>query len=204
MGSGRRQLVNSTGTVTDSYLYDSWGNILLTTGTTINAFRYTGKAGYYLDLDLGGYFLRRRFFDPATGRFLSRDPLGFGMQWQLRVFNSCSYPLYEFVFNNPANVTDPSGLAPCAAPPLGCPPSPANCAHYLSPGYTVCCAGTYYPVAEYMVCITVPAGGFSNCMRACLQRCEVAKRIFGCTLRFAYCHGSCGYGCATTPAAPPW
>ena len=36
------QLANSTGSVTDSYLYDSFGNILLTSGSTTNPLRYIG------------------------------------------------------------------------------------------------------------------------------------------------------------------
>ena len=45
------QLANSTGSVTDSYLYDSFGNILLTSGSTTNWFRYVGRLGYYYDID---------------------------------------------------------------------------------------------------------------------------------------------------------
>src|SRR5262245_41300704 len=71
------QLASSTGSVTDSYLYDSFGNILLTSGSTTNWFRYVGRLGYYYDVDLAEYKLRARILDPATGRFPNRDPMGF-------------------------------------------------------------------------------------------------------------------------------
>ena len=44
--------------MTDSYLYDSFGNILLTSGSTVNAFRYVGRLGYYFDPDVGWNYIR--------------------------------------------------------------------------------------------------------------------------------------------------
>ena len=52
------QLANSSGTVTDSYVYDSYGNILLTSGSTVNPFRYVGRLGYYFDPDVGWNYIR--------------------------------------------------------------------------------------------------------------------------------------------------
>lgn len=66
-----RQLTNSTGTVTDTYEYDAFGNIVNQTGTTPNNYLYRGEQ---FDSDLGLYYLRARYYNPATGRFLSRDP----------------------------------------------------------------------------------------------------------------------------------
>jgi RHS repeat-associated protein len=91
------QLASSTGPVTDSYLYDSFGDILLASGTTPNWFRYGGRLGYYFDSDLTRYQLRRRAYDPLLGRFLTRDPI--------RNFAS-----YVYVLSNPVTLTDPSGL----------------------------------------------------------------------------------------------
>ena len=95
------QLANSAGTVTDGYLYDSFGNILLTTGSTTSYFRYIGRLGYYDDLDTSLYYVRARFYGAGIGRFPSRDPIGFSG----RVPN-----LYEYALNNPASFSDPSGL----------------------------------------------------------------------------------------------
>jgi RHS repeat-associated protein len=70
-GGSVRQLTNSAGTVTDTYAFDAFGNTVSKTGTTQNNFLYRGEQ---LDLDLGLYYLRARYYNPATGRFMSRDP----------------------------------------------------------------------------------------------------------------------------------
>jgi RHS repeat-associated protein len=66
-----RQLTNAAGAVTDSYEYDAFGNELSHTGTTPNNYLYRGEQW---DPDLSLYYLRARYYNPATGRFLSRDP----------------------------------------------------------------------------------------------------------------------------------
>jgi RHS repeat-associated protein len=62
--------------VTDSYLYDSWGNMLLATGSTTNYFRYAGRVGYYFDADVGMYFAGARCYDSRTSRFLEARAKG--------------------------------------------------------------------------------------------------------------------------------
>jgi RHS repeat-associated protein len=54
-----------------TYEYDAYGNLLNSTGTTPNVNMYRGEA---YDSDLGLYYLRARWMNPLTGRFLSRDP----------------------------------------------------------------------------------------------------------------------------------
>ena len=66
-----RQLTNSAGVVTDEYEYDAFGNSFTKVGTTPNNYLYRGEQ---FDSDLGLYYLRARYYNPATGRFLSRDP----------------------------------------------------------------------------------------------------------------------------------
>jgi RHS repeat-associated protein len=66
-----RLLTDSTGTVTDTYDYDAWGNPVNTTGTTPNVYLYRGEQ---YDADLGLYYLRARFYNSVTGRFVSTDP----------------------------------------------------------------------------------------------------------------------------------
>ena len=71
-GGSVRQLTNSAGAVTDEYEYDAYGNSFTKSGTTPNNYLYRGEQ---YDSDLGLYYLRARYYNPATGRFLSRDPL---------------------------------------------------------------------------------------------------------------------------------
>jgi len=102
------QLSGATGSITDSYLYDSWGNFLTSTGSTVNWLRFVGRSGYYYDTDLAAYYLRARFYDPVLGRFVSRDPLGV----------DASTNLFIYVENSPLGLFDPSGMVcdpdPCA------------------------------------------------------------------------------------------
>jgi RHS repeat-associated protein len=79
----------------DTYEYDGFGNKVNSTGTTPNNYLYRGEQ---FDPDLGMYYLRARYYNPLTGRFLSVDPLA--GQGQRR---------YEYVGADPVNGMDPSG-----------------------------------------------------------------------------------------------
>jgi RHS repeat-associated protein len=70
-GGSVRQLTNTAGAVTDTYEFDAFGIRINSTGTTPNSYLYRGEQ---FDPDLGLYYLRARYYNPATGRFLSRDP----------------------------------------------------------------------------------------------------------------------------------
>jgi RHS repeat-associated protein len=64
------QLTNSSGTVTRTYAYDAFGNEKNPDPNDSNVFRY---CGYYWDKETGTYYLRARYYDPAIGRFISRQ-----------------------------------------------------------------------------------------------------------------------------------
>ena len=97
-------LTNTSGTVTERYAYDVYGQPQITDGAggTLtqsavgNRFLFTGRE---YDHETGNYFYRARYYDPRLGRFLSRDPLDI-----LPDVN-----LYRYVKNNPSNNVDPSG-----------------------------------------------------------------------------------------------
>ncbi|MCR4336509.1 MAG: RHS repeat-associated core domain-containing protein [Candidatus Omnitrophica bacterium] len=90
-------LTNNVGVVTQSYVYDSFGNILRREGNLTNPYTYTGRE---LDTESGLYYYRARYMDPTTGRFLQEDPLGY----------EGGLNLYSYVNGNPINYIDPSGL----------------------------------------------------------------------------------------------
>ncbi len=135
-----RQLVNGTGTSTDSYLYDAFGNILLESGATINCFRYSGQIGYYFDQDLSGYYVRGRYYSATSGGFLSRDPLtGTLDRVNIGIVRISADPVvrlqmiynrspYAYARSNPVTLVDPSGYlgvslpGPPPARPPGFPP----------------------------------------------------------------------------------
>nr|MBA2364227.1 RHS repeat-associated core domain-containing protein [Chloroflexia bacterium] len=61
---------DASGATVAKYEYDAFGALRNQTGTASGAFRFTGE-----QLDLTGlYFLRAMYYDPAKGRFLSRNP----------------------------------------------------------------------------------------------------------------------------------
>ncbi len=88
-------LTNQAGTVTTSYLYEPFGKATQT-GVSTNPFQYTGR-----DNDgTGLMYYRARYYSPMLHRFLSEDPLE---------FDGGDLNLYAYAFNNPVNLTDPSG-----------------------------------------------------------------------------------------------
>jgi len=91
-------LSTSIGTITDSFVYDSFGNVTANTGSFAQPFRFTGREW---DAEMGLYYYRARYYDFADGRFLSEDPLMFG---------GSRINLYGYVNNNPTNLVDPLGL----------------------------------------------------------------------------------------------
>jgi RHS repeat-associated protein len=100
-------LSNSTGVVADTYTYDSFGNVTNSTGTLRNPFQYTGRE---LDSETGLNYNRARYYNPATGGFISEDPLGYA---------GGGRNFYAYVGNNPINFSDPIGLTDCVVTPLG-------------------------------------------------------------------------------------
>ena len=95
-----RQLTNSAGIVTDEYEYDAFGNSFTKVGTTPNNYLYRGEQ---FDADLGLYYLRARYYNPNTGRFLSRDPED----------GKLAYPesLHKYLYadGDPVSASDPTG-----------------------------------------------------------------------------------------------
>jgi RHS repeat-associated protein len=97
-----RFLTDTSGSVTDTYIYDAYGNILSSSGQTTNNYLYTGEQ---FDRNLGEYYLRARYYNPSAGRFVSRDP------FEGVLSDPLSLAKYPYVQGNPVNETDPSGLS---------------------------------------------------------------------------------------------
>jgi RHS repeat-associated protein len=93
-------LSSGAGALAQTYTFDSFGKQTASTGSLVNAFQYTARES---DPETGLYYYRARYYDSATGRFLSEDPLQFG---------GGDANLYAYVANSPTNLIDPSGLKP--------------------------------------------------------------------------------------------
>ena len=102
-------ILDSDGNQVVSYVYDSWGKLISTSGSladTIgfqNPFRYRG---YYYDQETGFYYLQSRYYDPETGRFLNADDSDILTEDQNDLLE---HNLFAYCFNNPVNMADPSG-----------------------------------------------------------------------------------------------
>jgi RHS repeat-associated protein len=96
-----RDIANTSGSVIDHLAYDSFGKVTNETSPTNgDRFKFTGRE---LDAETGFYYFRARYYDPATGRFVTQDPIG---------FDAGDANLYRYVGNGPTNDTDRSGLDP--------------------------------------------------------------------------------------------
>ena len=95
-----RQLTNVSGVVTDEYEYDAYGNSFTKQGTTPNNYLYRGEQ---FDSDLGLYYLRARYYNAGTGRFMSRDP----EDGKAKI--PATLHKYLYAAGNPANRVDPTG-----------------------------------------------------------------------------------------------
>jgi RHS repeat-associated protein len=100
--SNVRLLTNTAGTVTDTYDFDAFGNLVSATGATLNDYLYSGER---FDSALGAYHLRERDYNPQRGRFLTSDPFA-GYIDLPRTLHK-----YLYVGVDPVNFIDPSGLA---------------------------------------------------------------------------------------------
>lgn len=99
-----RFLLDGTGDIVNRYEYDPYGVHHYAESASIDpAFRFGGEQW---DAGSGLYYLRARYYDPALGRFLTRDPFA-GVLNLPQTLNP-----YAYVTNNPVNLTDPSGLDP--------------------------------------------------------------------------------------------
>ena len=71
-------ILDSNGNKVVSYVYDSWGSLISTTGSLAetvgiqNPLRYRG---YYYDVESEMYYLNSRYYDPEIGRFINADGL---------------------------------------------------------------------------------------------------------------------------------
>ena len=99
-----RQLVNTSGSVTDTWGYSAFGELASHTSTqatpTVNPFLFNAQQ---FDGASGDYYLRARYYDQSNGRFVSQDPFGG------RDDDPVSLHRYLYANADPIQMVDPSG-----------------------------------------------------------------------------------------------
>jgi RHS repeat-associated protein len=92
-------LSNAAGALAQTYTYDSFGNQTASSGSLTNFFRYTARE---FDTETSLYYLRTRYYDPSTARFVSEDSIRF----------SGGIDFYAYAENRPLYFIDPLGTCP--------------------------------------------------------------------------------------------
>jgi RHS repeat-associated protein len=98
LGSVRLVVNSSDGTVVQRLEYDEFGRV---TQNTNPGFQPFGYAGGISDSHTGLLRFGARDYDPTTGRWTAKDPVG---------FNGGDLNVYIYVGGDPVNFIDPSGL----------------------------------------------------------------------------------------------
>jgi RHS repeat-associated protein len=80
--------------------FDAWGNILGGSGSGDPKGRYCASLGHKQDDESGLVYMRARFYDPVSGRFICEDSSGDGRNW------------FSYCVNDPVNKTDYDGKGP--------------------------------------------------------------------------------------------
>jgi RHS repeat-associated protein len=97
-------LAGSTGAISTSYSYTPGGVATASGASSPNTFEFNATQNNRTGL----YLMGARYYDPATGTFISQDPTG---------FTNGSTNLYGYAGNDPVNHGDPTG---CGAKSFNC------------------------------------------------------------------------------------
>ena len=169
-------LVDSAGTVVNTYDYDVFGAVRTSTGSQANEFKFTGEQA---DSSTGMEYLRARYYDMETGRFLSRDPL--------TMSPSFTGAAYAYVDSNPVIGTDPTGLAWGEGDQgAGRPPPKKKARPEPVPG----------PVAMTAEDDQICLDGFKDCLQNMAREVVQAYRDRNITVRFSAVNMACSYALA--------
>ena len=93
-------VTNDAGTVIGSYAYSPYGEMTASIGGLDNPLTWQGQFGVMTEGD-DLYYMRARYYDSATGRFISRDPI--------KSISPREVNPYQYARGNPLRFVDPLG-----------------------------------------------------------------------------------------------
>ena len=104
------KILDSDGQVVAEYRYDAWGNCEIVSSVNgiaeLSPIRYRSM---YIDQETGLYYLKSRYYDSQTGRFISPDAIEI-LDVAKNHINGLN--LYAYSFNNWVNMVDDTGMWP--------------------------------------------------------------------------------------------
>lgn len=92
---------NDAGLVIGSYAYTPFGRLMTTMGGLANPFTWQGQHGIMAEGN-DVYYMRARYYDASTGRFISRDPV--------KSISPKEVNPYQYALNNPLVYIDVNGM----------------------------------------------------------------------------------------------
>ncbi len=97
-------ITDSTGTVTDTFQYDTYGKQTARTGTSEVIFGYNGRDGVITDSN-SLLYMRARYYSPELRRFINADIIAG------EISNAITLNRYAYANGNPVSNVDPFGLS---------------------------------------------------------------------------------------------
>ena len=97
-------ITNASGTIIDTFEYDTYGKLISHTGPSDVIFGYNGRDGVVTD-ENGFIYMRARYYSPDMRRFVNADII------HGEISDSTSLNRYAYVNGNPVSFVDPFGLA---------------------------------------------------------------------------------------------
>ena len=97
-------ITDINGNITDTFTYDTYGNLVSRTGTSEIIFLYNGQDGVVTD-ENGLIYMRARYYSPELRRFINADIIAG------EISNAITLNRYAYANGNPVSNVDPFGLS---------------------------------------------------------------------------------------------
>ena len=153
-----QKMTGVNGGVVWSATYSSFGEANVEVQTVKNNLRFPGQ---YYDNETGLHYNYFRFYDSKLGRYLREDPIGL----------EGGVNFYVFVFENPINFIDPSGLRGGYRPPPVFRPQPdiPESGRRAPGGASSGCHDTLMTFCDEWCC------DWDECTQKCKAKCPIIK-----------------------------